>query len=90
MYVTGERAAGVQAVKIRVQARTETGGTGPDELLFVTRERQADNTYKLDYYLSNADAQVPLEEFARVTKAAHRSRSVSSEPKGKRAWRTIR
>ena len=43
----------IQAVKIRVQARTETGGTGPDELLFVTRERQADNTYKLDYYGSS-------------------------------------
>ena len=53
----------IEAVKRRVQARTETGGTGPDEVLFVTRERQADNTYKLDYYLSNADADVPLEEF---------------------------
>ena len=30
----------MEDVKIRVQARTETGGTGPDELLFVTRERK--------------------------------------------------
>jgi SRSO17 transposase len=72
----------IEAVKIRVQARTETGGTGPDELLFVTRERQADNTYKLDYYLSNADADVPLEEFARVTKAAHRVEECIERAKG--------
>jgi len=41
-----------------VQARTETGGTGPEELLFVTREHQADGTFKHDYDLSNADAAV--------------------------------
>ena len=62
----------VEAVKRRVQARTETGGTGPDELLFVTREAQADGTFKLDYYLSNADAGEPLSELARVSRAAHR------------------
>ena len=37
----------IEAVKRRIQARTETGGTGPEELLFLTRERQADNIYKL-------------------------------------------
>ncbi|MFO0890882.1 MAG: hypothetical protein U0790_17285 [Isosphaeraceae bacterium] len=31
----------IEVVKRRVQARTETGGTAPEELLFVTRERQA-------------------------------------------------
>jgi SRSO17 transposase len=72
----------IEAVKRRVQARTETGGTGPDELLFVTRERQADNTYKLDYYLSNANADVPLEEFGRVTKAAHRVEECVQRVKG--------
>ena len=36
----------IEAVKYRVQARTDTGGTGSDEILFITRERQADNTYK--------------------------------------------
>ena len=45
----------VEAVKRRVRARTETGGEGPEELLFITRELQADQTYKLDYYLSNAE-----------------------------------
>ena len=72
----------IEAVKCRVQARTETGGTGPDEVLFLTRERQADNTYKLDYYLSNADADVPLEEFARVAKAAHRVEECFKRAKG--------
>ena len=66
----------IDAVKCRVQARTQTGGTGPDEVLFLTRERQADNTYKVDYYLSNADADVPLEEFARVAKGGSSRRRV--------------
>jgi SRSO17 transposase len=62
----------IEVVKRRVQARTETGGTGPDELLFVTREAQSDGTFKHDYYLSNADPDEPLSELARVAKAAHR------------------
>jgi SRSO17 transposase len=62
----------IDVIKCRVQARTETGGTGPDEVLFVTRERQGDGSFKHDYYLSNADTAVGLEEFARVAKAAHR------------------
>jgi len=56
----------------RVQARTPKGGTGPDEVLFVTRERQSDGTIKHDYYLSNAPADTPVLEFARVAKAEHR------------------
>ena len=72
----------IDAVKCRVQARTQTGGTGPDEVLFLTRERQADNTYKVDYYLSNADADVPLEEFARVAKASHRVEECFERAKG--------
>jgi SRSO17 transposase len=72
----------IEAVKRRVQARTQTGGAGPDEVLFLTRERQADNTYKLDYYLSNADTDVPLEEFARVAKAAHRVEECFERAKG--------
>ena len=56
----------------RVQARTPKGGTGPDEVLFVTRERQSDGTIKHDYSLSNAPADTPVQEFARVAKAEHR------------------
>ena len=62
----------VEAVKRRVQARTETGGTGPEEVLYVRRERQADQTYKYSYSLSNASSDVPLKELARVNTAAHR------------------
>ena len=48
----------------------------------MTRERQADNTYKLDYYLSNAEPDVPLEEFARVAKAEHRVEECFERAKG--------
>ena len=72
----------IEAVKRRIQARTETGGTGPEELLFVTRGRQADGTYKLDYYLSNADPGTPLKELARVAKAEHRVEECFERAKG--------
>ncbi len=62
----------VEVVTRRVQARTETGGTGPEEFLFVTREVQADGKFKHDYYLSNADPATSLDELARVSRAAHR------------------
>ena len=62
----------VEVVKRRVRARTETGGTGPEELLFVTREAQSDGRFKHDCYLSNADPDEPLKGLARVTKAARR------------------
>ncbi|MGZ3397041.1 MAG: IS701 family transposase [Isosphaeraceae bacterium] len=62
----------VDVVKCRVRARTPTGGTGPEELLFITREHQADGMFKHDYYLSNTSADIPLKELARVAKAAHR------------------
>jgi SRSO17 transposase len=62
----------VEVIKRRVQARTPTGGTGPEELLFISREHQADGTFKHDYYLSNAVPDVLVNELARVTKVAHR------------------
>jgi SRSO17 transposase len=72
----------IEVVKRRVQARTETGGTGPEELLFVTRERQADGTFKHDGYLSNAEPETALKELARVTKAAHRIEECLERAKG--------
>lgn len=72
----------VDVVKRRVQARTPKGGTGPEEVLFITRERQEDGTFKHDYYLSNADPKVPLKEFARVAKAAHRIEECLRRAKG--------
>jgi len=72
----------VDVVKCRVRARTPTGGTGPDEVLFITRERQGNGTFKHDYYLSNADPEVPLQELARVAKAAHRIEDCLKRAKG--------
>jgi SRSO17 transposase len=72
----------VEAVKGRVQARTPTGGTGLEEVLFITRERLSDGTYKHDYYLSNADSEEPLKEFARVAKAEHRVEECLRRAKG--------
>ena len=72
----------VEVAKRRVQARTEAGGTGPEELTFVTRERLAGNTFKHDYYLSNADPGVTLAELAWVSKAAHRIEDCFERAKG--------
>jgi SRSO17 transposase len=72
----------IETVKRRIRARTETGGTGPEELLFLTRERQADDTYKLDYYFSNADPGTALKELARVAKAEHRVEGCLKRAKG--------
>jgi SRSO17 transposase len=62
----------VEVVKRRIQPRTETGGTGPEELLFVAREARSGGRFKHDYHLSNADPEEPLGELARVSRAAHR------------------
>jgi SRSO17 transposase len=72
----------VQVVKRRVQARTEGRRVGPEEVLVVTRQRQDDGTWKHDYYLSNAIATTPLEEFARVAKAEHRIEECLQRAKG--------
>jgi SRSO17 transposase len=61
-----------EVVTCRVRARTPTGGTGPEELLFIARERQGSGKFKHDYYLSNAAAETSREELARVAKAEHR------------------
>jgi len=62
----------VQAAKTQVQAKSDRRRNGPEETLVVLRERQGDGTMKHDYYLSNASAETPLSEFARVAKAEHR------------------
>jgi SRSO17 transposase len=62
----------VQMVKRRVLAKTERRRVGPEEILVVTREQQADGTIKHDYYLSNAAAETPLLEFGHAAKGEHR------------------
>jgi SRSO17 transposase len=61
----------IEAVQRRVQAHAGRQ-VGPEETLFVTRERQADGSYKRDYYLAFAESGTSSTEFARVTKAEHR------------------
>lgn len=72
----------IDVVKRRVQGRTAKGGTGPEELLFITRERQADGTFKHDYYLSSARPETPLKELGRVAKLAHRVEECIKRAKG--------
>lgn len=64
----------VEMVKRRVVARTPRGQEGHEEVLVVIRspDREDQSVVKVDYYLSNAAPEVPLEEFARVAKAEHR------------------
>lgn len=62
-----------EIVKCRVMARTERGREdGSEEVLVVTRTKESNGTMKHDYYLSDAPADTPLEELARVVKAEHR------------------
>ena len=62
-----------EIIKRRVVARTERGWDNcTEELLIVIRTPEANGTMKYDYYLSNAPANTPLDELARVIKAEHR------------------
>jgi SRSO17 transposase len=64
----------VEMVKCRVVARTPRRQEGHEEMLVVirSRDREDQSLLKVDYYLSNGTAEVPLREFARVAKAEHR------------------
>ena len=64
----------VEIVKRRVASRTHRRQQGDEETLVVIRYRDRDQeqVVKVDYYLSNAAPETPLEEFARVAKAEHR------------------
>ncbi len=72
----------IESVTRRIQARTETGGTGPEELLFRTRERQNANTDKHDSYFSTADPGPSRTELAWVAKAEHRIEQCLERAKG--------
>lgn len=64
----------VEMVKRRVVARTPRRQEGHEEALVVirSRDREDQSVVNVDYYLSNAAPEVPLEEFGRVAKAEHR------------------
>jgi len=61
----------VQMIKARVQTK-KSNRLGPEEIAVAFRERQRDGSFKHDYGFSNAPANTPLAEFARVFKAEHR------------------
>ena len=62
-----------EITKRSVVARSERGrDNSSKELLVVTRTRESNGAMKYDYYLSNAPADTPLDELARVVKAEHR------------------
>lgn len=71
----------VECLARRVQARTDERRIGPEELLFVTRERMGE-TVRHDYYLGNAPPDTPLKELARVAKAEHRIEECLQRAKG--------
>jgi len=63
----------LEIARRRVVARTEHSWHDPTkELLIVTRSPDGNGKVKYDYYLSNAPADTPLDELARVIKAEHR------------------
>ena len=72
----------VYAVKRRVQSRGPGRSRDLEEVLFITREQQADGTVKHDYYLSSAEPETPLIEFGRVAKLAHRIEECLERGKG--------
>lgn len=72
----------VECVKTTVRAKTDRRRNGPEETLVILREIQDDGTMKHDYYLSNASAETPLAEFARVAKAEHRIEECLERAKG--------
>jgi SRSO17 transposase len=62
----------VEIVKRRVAGRTDQHSEAPPETLVIIRRTDEDGNPIHDYYLSNADFETPLTEFARVAKAEHR------------------
>jgi SRSO17 transposase len=72
----------VQAVKRRVQAKSDRRRNGPEEVLVVVREEQSDGTMKHDYHLSNAAPETPLAALVRVVKAEHRIEECLERAKG--------
>ena len=72
----------VEGVTRRVQTMYDRSRLGPEELLVVFRERQADGGWKHDYLLSNAAPQTPLAELARAFNAEHRVEQCLRRAKG--------
>ena len=63
----------VEVTACRVQAKADGKRVGPEELFVIVRSRDEAGAVKHDYYLSNAAADTPRRELARVAKAEHRN-----------------
>lgn len=72
----------VQVARTPVRARADNRVSKVAEVLVVFRERQPDGSWKHDYLLSNAPADTPVAEFARVFKAHHRVEECLKRAKG--------
>ncbi len=72
----------VQVARTPAQTRADNRVSGAAEVLVVVRERQPDGSWKHDYLLSNAPADTPAAEFARVLKAHHRVEECFQRAKG--------
>jgi SRSO17 transposase len=74
----------VEVVSRRVLARNEKRKADHEEVLVVIRYKDRDNqkVVKTDSYLSNASADTPVAEFARVAKAEHRIEECIQRAKG--------
>jgi SRSO17 transposase len=62
----------IELTKRRVLTRNGSRRPDTEEVLFITRERQSDGSFKHDYYLSNASVQTELADFGRAANAHHR------------------
>jgi len=72
----------VKAVQTQVQVSSERRRIELEEILVATRERQADGTYKHDYYFGFASAPTSLKEFVQVAKTEHRIEECLQRAKG--------
>jgi SRSO17 transposase len=72
----------VKAAQTRVQVASQRRRIELEEILVATRERQADGTYKHDYYFGFALRETPLKEFVRVAKTEHRVEECLQRAKG--------
>ena len=73
----------IELLKHRVETGKRRQGGIAEETLVVIRYRDRDQAIvKQDYYLSNAPAMIPHEEFGRVAKAAHRVEDCFDRGKG--------
>jgi SRSO17 transposase len=72
----------VLATHTRAQVCSERKRRELEEILVAIRERQADGTWKHDYYFASAAAGTSLKEFVQVAKAEHRVEECLQRAKG--------